>query len=185
MGKHITAAADSMSKALVVDDSRTSAAVLGAMLARRACASDEVSSGEACLEFLETSTPDIIFMDHMMPGMDGFEAVKAIRQQPRLRDIPIVMYTSKGGELYQGQARALGAVGVLQKPAIAADVDEILSRCQRLGADCEETPPVVVAGSERMGTEGAQSSSPASARSRCHESAAAMMSSTARIASAA
>ena len=42
-------------------------------------------------------------------GMDGFETVRVIKQQTRLRAIPIVMYTSKGGDMYDGQARALGA----------------------------------------------------------------------------
>ena len=59
--------------------------------------------------------PDVIFMDHMMPGMDGFQAVQAIKNNPRTATIPIMMYTSQEGELYVGQARALGAVGVLPK----------------------------------------------------------------------
>ncbi len=115
-----------MSHALIVDDSRTSAALLGKMLARCDLSSDKVSSGEECLTYLAGTSPDIIFMDHMMPGMDGFEAVKAIKVQPRLASIPIVMYTSKGGAMYKGQARALGAVNVLQKPAAENDVIDLL-----------------------------------------------------------
>ena len=118
----------SLNTALIVDDSRTSAAVLGKMLARHQLSSDKVTSGEEALAYLVASTPDVIFMDHMMPGMDGFQAVKAIKQQPELRDIPIVMYTSKEGDIYSGQARALGAVGVLQKPAAEHDVADILDR---------------------------------------------------------
>ena len=117
-----------LNNALIVDDSRTSAAILGKMLARQQLGSDKVTSGEECLAYLVASTPDVIFMDHMMPGMDGFQAVKAIRQQPELRHIPIVMYTSKEGDIYSGQARALGAVGVLQKPAAEHDVIELIER---------------------------------------------------------
>lgn len=115
-----------LSHALIVDDSRTSAALLGKMLARSDLSSDKVASGEECLSYLAGTSPDIIFMDHMMPGMDGFDAVKAIKRQPRLAAIPIVMYTSKGGDMYKGQARALGAVGVLQKPAAEHDVVDLL-----------------------------------------------------------
>ena len=50
-----------------------------------------------------------------MPGMDGLQAVQAIKNDPRTATIPIMMYTSQEGELYLGQARALGAVGVLPK----------------------------------------------------------------------
>jgi CheY-like chemotaxis protein len=65
-------------------------------------------------------------MDHMMPGMDGFQAVQAIKNNPRTAMIPIMMYTSQEGELYLGQARALGAVGVLPKQIKPADVSKVL-----------------------------------------------------------
>jgi CheY-like chemotaxis protein len=145
------AARQSLSHALVVDDSRTSAALLAKMLARHGLTSDKVISGEACLIYLASSQPDIIFMDHMMPGMDGFEAVKAIKRQSRLAAIPIVMYTSKGGEMYIGQARALGAVGVLEKPASEEALVTIIEELQPQGAESNravevhDTAPVVVA----------------------------------------
>ena len=66
----------------------------------------------------------------MMPGMDGFEAVRAIKNNPDTATIPVMMYTSKGGDLYLGQARALGAVGVLPKTVAPAELFESL---QRLG----------------------------------------------------
>ncbi len=145
------AARQSLSHALVVDDSRTSAALLAKMLARHGLTSDKVISGEACLSYLASSQPDIIFMDHMMPGMDGFDAVKAIKRQSRLAAIPIVMYTSKGGEMYIGQARALGAVGVLEKPASEEALVTIIEELQPQGAESNravevhDTAPVAVA----------------------------------------
>ena len=65
-------------------------------------------------------------MDHLMPGMDGFQALQAIKNNPRTATIPIMMYTSQEGELYLGQARALGAVGVLPKQIKHADVSKVL-----------------------------------------------------------
>jgi CheY-like chemotaxis protein len=61
-----------------------------------------------------------------MPGMDGFQAVQAIKNNPRTAMIPIMMYTSQEGELYLGQARALGAVGVLPKQIKPTDVSKVL-----------------------------------------------------------
>jgi CheY-like chemotaxis protein len=68
----------------------------------------------------------VIFMDHLMPGMDGLQAVQHIKNDPRTATIPIMMYTSQEGELYLGQARALGAIGVLPKQIKPTDVSKVL-----------------------------------------------------------
>ena len=60
------------------------------------------------------------------PGMDGLQAVKAIKGNPQTAMIPIMMYTSQEGELYVGQARALGAMGVLPKQVRPVDVSKVL-----------------------------------------------------------
>jgi len=109
-------------RALVVDDSRSARLVLRRMLEKYGLAVDTVESAALALDFLTRNRPDVIFMDHMMPGMDGFEAVKAIKNNPDTATIPIMMYTSKGGDLYLGQARALGAVGVLPKTVAPAEL---------------------------------------------------------------
>src|SRR5262249_13359141 len=83
-------------------------------------------SAEAAIDYLSGNRPDVIFMDHMMPGMDGLQAVRAIKNDPRTATIPIMMYTSQEGEVYLGQARALGALGVLPKQIKPADVSKVL-----------------------------------------------------------
>jgi len=117
-------------RALVVDDSRSARLVLRRMLEKYDLAVDTVESARLALDFLTRNRPDVIFMDHMMPGMDGFEAVKAIKNNPDTATIPVMMYTSKGGDLYLGQARALGAVGVLPKTVAPA---ELFSSLQKIG----------------------------------------------------
>src|SRR5476649_2764763 len=112
--------------ALVVDDSRSARAFLTRILERYELAVDGVESAEQALEYLAHHRPDVIFMDHLMPGMDGFQALQAIKNNPQTATIPIMMYTSQEGELYLGQARALGAVGVLPKQIKHADVSKIL-----------------------------------------------------------
>jgi CheY-like chemotaxis protein len=112
--------------ALIVDDSRTARQVLGDVLSANRLRVETAASAEEALEYLSRSRPDVIFMDHMMPGMDGFQAVRAIKANPATATIPIMMYTSQEGELYVGQARALGAVGVLPKQIKPVEVSEVL-----------------------------------------------------------
>src|SRR5688572_18688969 len=116
----------SAKRALVVDDSKSARAFLARILERHEIAVDAAESAEAALEYLARNKPDIIFMDHMMPGMDGFQAVQTIKNNPRTSSIPILMYTSQEGDLYLGQARALGAEGVLPKQIKQADVTRML-----------------------------------------------------------
>ena len=87
---------------------------------------DMAESAEQAIEYLKGNRPDAIFMDHLMPGMDGLQAVKAIKGNPQTAMIPIMMYTSQEGELYVGQARALGAMGVLPKQVRPVDVSKVL-----------------------------------------------------------
>ncbi|XOV82327.1 MAG: response regulator [bacterium] len=102
-------------RALVVDDSRSARMALKKLLEEHQLQVDLADSGESAIEFLKKASVDVIFMDHTMPGMDGLEAVSAIKANPRTATIPVMMYTTKEGEVYVGQARALGAVGVLPK----------------------------------------------------------------------
>ena len=96
------------------------------MLEQHSLEVDSVGSAEQALEYLGHHRPDVIFMDHLMPGMDGFQAVQAIKNNPRTATIPIMMYTSQEGDLYVGQARALGASGVLPKQLEPVDVSKVL-----------------------------------------------------------
>jgi CheY-like chemotaxis protein len=113
-------------RALIVDDSRSARLFLARMLERYEIDVDSAETAEAAIDYLASHRPDVIFMDHLMPGMDGFQAVQAIKNNPRTATIPIMMYTSQEGELYLGQARALGAVGVLPKQIKQTDVSKVL-----------------------------------------------------------
>jgi CheY-like chemotaxis protein len=99
-------------RALIVDDSKSARLLLARVLEKYEIDVDSAESAEAAIEHLGSNRPDVIFMDHLMPGMDGLQAVQAIKNNPRTGTIPIMMYTSQEGELYLGQARALGALEV-------------------------------------------------------------------------
>ena len=114
--------------ALVVDDSKSARVVLRKMLEKNDLTVETAASAEDAIDFLSRRAPDVIFMDHMMPGMDGFQAIKHIKENPRTAMIPIVMYTSQDGEVYVGQARALGAVDVLAKDIRPTELNKVLLR---------------------------------------------------------
>jgi CheY-like chemotaxis protein len=120
-------------RALVVDDSKSARAFLTRILERYELTVDGVESAEQAIDYLTHQQPDVIFMDHLMPGMDGFQAVQAIKNNPRTATIPIMMYTSQEGELYLSQARALGAIGVLPKQTKHIDVTRALEQLNLLG----------------------------------------------------
>jgi CheY-like chemotaxis protein len=113
-------------RALVVDDSKSARVILSRMLEKYDIEVDMAESAEQAIEYLKHDRPDAIFMDHLMPGMDGLQAVRAIKSNPQTAMIPIMMYTSQEGELYVGQARALGAMGVLPKQVRPVDVSKVL-----------------------------------------------------------
>lgn len=103
--------------ALVVDDSRSARHMLRTMLEKNDLSVDQCESGQEAIDYLSHKRPDIIFMDHMMPGMDGLQATKIINNNPETNAIPIIMYTSKDDPEYADEAKAHGAVGILPKPA--------------------------------------------------------------------
>lgn len=119
-----------MPQALVVDDSRTARAVLKRMLSKEGYEVEAAESAEQAFDILQAGDTDVVFMDHMMPGMDGFSAVKHIKTEQQFKNIPIVMYTSKEGQVYIGQARALGAFDVLNKPVEPAELRRMLAKVE-------------------------------------------------------
>jgi CheY-like chemotaxis protein len=142
--------------ALIVDDSRSARSVLARMLERHGLEVDMAESAEEAIGYLTRHRPDVIFMDHMMPGMDGLQAVQAIKNDPRTATIPILMYTSQAGDVYLSQARALGAVGVLPKQTRIADVSKALEQLHLIDAG-------VVPADTRAGLAAGATESPAAA----------------------
>lgn len=114
--------------ALIVDDSRSACRFLAKLLAEQGLESESVNSAEDALEYLRDKKPDVIFLDHNMPGMNGLETVRIIKGNPETATIPVLMYTTQEGEVYLGQARALGAVDVLSKDNVHERLEESLAR---------------------------------------------------------
>ena len=119
-------------RALIVDDSKSARVVLSRVLEKLELSVDTTESAESALDYLRDHRPDVIFMDHVMSGMDGLQAVQVIKSDPKTASIPIMMYTSQDGELYAGEARALGVAGVLPKLMGAADISLALHKLEIL-----------------------------------------------------
>ena len=108
-------------RALIVDDSKTAQFRLRKMLRDYDLAIVSVDSAEAALSHLASNLPDVVFLDHMMPGLDGFRALQIIKSHPVTAELPVIMYTSKSGDLYASEARALGALDILNKDSVDAE----------------------------------------------------------------
>ena len=108
----------SQRRVLIVDDSRTAQVRLRKMLEQFDLQVDTVLSAEEAFGYLSYRQPSVIFLDHHMEGMDGLDALKIIKSNPDTALIPVIMYTSEQGDVYVGQARALGAIDIIGKEVI-------------------------------------------------------------------
>jgi two-component system cell cycle response regulator len=80
---------------LIVDDEDDILFILKSVLSKKGYSVKEAYSGEECLEILKREEPDLIFMDIMMPGIDGWETTKKIKTDPRTKHIPVSMLSVK------------------------------------------------------------------------------------------
>ncbi|MDG4551029.1 MAG: response regulator [Candidatus Contendobacter sp.] len=117
---------------LVVDDSKSARLMLRKILQNLGMTVDTADSAEEALAYLRDRKPDVIFMDHTMPGMDGLTALRRIRSEPTTARIPAAMYTSKDEPSYRNEAHAAGAVDVLTKPATPEALSSLLERMNAL-----------------------------------------------------
>ncbi len=113
---------------MVVDDSLTVRRVTSRMLQRQNMEVLTAQDGIEALTLLEERRPDVVLLDIEMPRMDGYELTRHIRRSDRLKDIPLIMITSRTGEKHRRYAMELGVDRYLGKPYQEADlIDEITS----------------------------------------------------------
>jgi two-component system, OmpR family, alkaline phosphatase synthesis response regulator PhoP len=82
-------------------------------------------NGEAAIEIIKREKPDIIFLDVMMPKMNGFEVCDIVKRDPATKDICIIMLTAKGQEIDKQKAKELGSDYYITKPF---NIDEIIRK---------------------------------------------------------
>lgn len=104
-----------MKQILAVDDNSANLQMVRGIL-QRFYQVTPVNNGERALLFLDKKKPDLILLDILMPGMDGFETLKRIKEKPGCKDIPVIMLTGLGDEEMLNACIQQGAVGVIHKP---------------------------------------------------------------------
>ena len=114
---------------LVVDDSPTICAVIGKMLRQDGYAVLKATSGKEAIELARSERPALIFLDIVMPGMNGFAVLRALRHDPLTRGIPIVMISGNPQATEQFYVQRFGADDFMQKPF---DRDEVYLRIGQL-----------------------------------------------------
>jgi DNA-binding response OmpR family regulator len=87
--------------------------------------------GEDALDLIYQYKPDLVLLDIMLPGIDGYEVCEIIRLNPKYRDIKIIFLTAKGRQLETAKGLALGADGYVTKPfsnaALVTNVKQLLA----------------------------------------------------------
>ncbi len=101
---------------MVVDDDQDTVAILARHLQREGFIPIEASSGAQCLKLVHENEVDVILLDLMMPGMDGFEVVRVLKNDPITAEIPVIMITARDDLDARAEGMRLGVSDFLAKP---------------------------------------------------------------------
>jgi putative two-component system response regulator len=124
-----TAAPQRRSSILIVEDEEAPRQFLSRVLEREGYLVNVATEGRAALDAIEQSPPDVVILDVMLPGLDGFEVCRRVRADSRLRLTPIVMVTGYDAEAERIQGLSAGADDFLGKPFV---IPELLARVRSL-----------------------------------------------------
>ncbi len=123
---------------LVVDDSSTVVVMLKRILEQSGYRTLEAYDAESGLEIARTELPDLVFLDIVLPNMNGFAALRLLRKDPRTRSIPIIMMSGNEQATEQFYAQKIGADDFMKKPfsrpEVLARVERVLRREPRAAA---------------------------------------------------
>ncbi|MDR0247595.1 MAG: response regulator [Burkholderiales bacterium] len=121
-----------MARVLVVDDSQTERHVLSEYLIQGGHEVFQSNSGEDGIAKAKEVKPDLVMMDVVMPGLNGFQATRLLQQAPETRNIPVLLCTTKDKETDRIWGLRQGACDYLTKPVrkneLLAKIDECLKR---------------------------------------------------------
>ncbi|MDH4051161.1 MAG: response regulator [Rubrivivax sp.] len=120
-----------MRNILIVDDSKTELHHLSDILRKRGFQVRTAENGEEALRRLGEEVPDLILMDVVMPGQNGFQLTRTITRDPRWSAVPVIMCTSKNQETDRVWGMRQGARDYIVKPV---DTDELLGKIRAFGA---------------------------------------------------
>ena len=117
-------------KVLIVDDSKTELMYMTNLLQKNGFAVKTAENAEDAFRRLAEDKPDLILMDVVMPGQNGFQLTRAITRDPLYADVPVIMCTSKNQETDKVWGMRQGARDYVTKPV---DPAELLAKIKALG----------------------------------------------------
>ncbi len=117
-------------KVLIVDDSKTELMFMTDLLQRNGMAVRTAQGADDAFKRLTEEKPDLILMDVVMPGQNGFQLTRAINRTPEYTEIPIIMCTSKNLETDRVWGMRQGARDYITKPVVEA---ELMAKIKALG----------------------------------------------------
>jgi twitching motility two-component system response regulator PilH len=117
-------------KILLVDDSKTELHVLSELLGKKGYTVRTAENGEEAMRRLQEEKPDLILMDVVMPGQNGFQLTRAITRDPAFADVPVIICTSKNQETDRVWGMRQGAKDYVVKPV---NPEELLSKIRAFG----------------------------------------------------
>ena len=109
-------------RVLVIDDSPTIVALLKRMLQQNQLVVLEAFDAESGIEIARKEVPDLIFLDIVLPGMDGFNALRTLRRDPITKHLPIIMISGNAQATEQFYVQRIGADDFMKKPFSRAEV---------------------------------------------------------------
>lgn len=116
-------------KILVVDDSSVNNFLLENVLEEKGYTLQIAYNGKEALQFIENEPPDLVLLDIMMPGIDGYEILQKMNANSKTRGIPVIMVTSKSEESDRTKALEIGAIDYVMKPI---DIEELLGKVEQV-----------------------------------------------------
>jgi twitching motility two-component system response regulator PilH len=116
-------------RALIIDDSRTVVAALGKILRSGGFVTMEAMDAESGVELARTLLPELIFLDIVLPGMNGFSALRVLRKDSATRDIPVIMMSGNEQATEQFFGTRIGADDFMKKPFSRT---EVFARIEKL-----------------------------------------------------
>jgi PAS domain S-box-containing protein len=125
---HIISLKEKTYKVLVVDDRWENRAVLVDLLSPLGFEIVQATDGQDCINQALQTQPDLILLDMVMPGMDGFEAARKLRQLPNLTDIVIIATSASAFDYDQEKSLAAGCNGFISKPV---QIEQLLEQLRR------------------------------------------------------
>lgn len=117
-----------METVLIVDDSRAQRELMAELLHRHRFAVWQAENGLEALERAQQTSPDLIVLDILMPLMNGYELCRRLKNDPRTKDIPVVMCSSKTTPVDHHWGKKLGAAAYVDKPAFEQQLVATLRR---------------------------------------------------------